>query len=437
MSSANSLKDMDKLLKTMSMKKASALANKVKKDNQQILKLQENLILLKNENTRLKKRLSEERSDIILEIQKINETNGSGGIIDKILVSDLDINLKAEAILKIRNSPPTDLQKNIQWIQYLLNIPFKRYKPLILPKNKSVSEFLYDRYQVLDNSVYGLEKPKKQIIDFLSKLIRNPESKGNVIALQGCPGIGKTKLIKSGISKALDRSFFVINFGGIRDSTTLEGHDFTYVSSRFGRIVDCIIKAGYLNPVIYLDEIDKISENHFEEISGVLTHLLDEEQHSEFYDNYFQGIPIDLSKVLFVISFNDFSKVSSIVNSRMKVISLPNPSKNDKINIAKKFIIPEVISDIGLSDSDITFSDEILELILSKTEEEDGVRKFKRNLQTVIEKINTSNYICSNPNFQTLYSYSETISFPYTVSSSFVETYLDNEINASNLFYYT
>lgn len=370
----------------------------------------------------------------ISEIERLTEDTTS--LIEKIVFSHLRIETKAEAILRIKNSPPGDVQKSVLWVKSLLRIPFGNYiqLPIDMQTNSKleVSNFLKERYRILDSSVYNLKEPKTQIIDHLAKLIRNPSSKGNVIALQGPPGIGKTKLIKKGISEALGRPFYVINFGGIRDSTSLEGYDFTYVNSRYGRIVDCLIKAKCMNPVIYLDEIDKISETHFEEISGVLTHLLDEEQHYEFYDNYFQGIPIDLSKVLFVISFNDPTKISSIVNSRLKIISLDPPSDQDKIEIAKRFLLPEVISQTGLTPKDITISDDNIRLILKKTEFEEGIRKFKRNIQNVVEKANASNLLGDSA----CDIYNLKIEFPCEISPNEINKFVPGEKNSKELFYF-
>lgn len=426
-SNSNSLTDINNLLEKMK-KKNKNISNI--SSQKKIIKLQESLALLKDENSKLRKMIKtdhqflanteiniSEIKDEILQIQKINGTN-SINIIDKILLSKIDVEIKAEAIFKIKNCAPTDLHKNIQWINFLLKIPFKIYKTVNFDSN--ISNYLINRYSILDNSVYGLDSAKKQIIEFLSKIIRNPKSKGNVIALQGCPGIGKTKLIKHGISEALNRPFYVINFGGLRDSSILEGHDFTYINAKHGRIVNCLMKAGCMNPVIYLDEIDKISENHIEEISGVLTHLLDEEQHYEFYDNYFQGISIDLSKVLFVISFNDLSKINDVVANRIKIIKLPNPKFQDKIAIAEKFLIPEVISDIGLELSDISFDSESLSYLLSRTIKEDGVRQFKKNIQTIIEKLNASNLIGKSE------LYPQVISFPFNITKETIDKFLDS-----------
>jgi len=286
-----------------------------------------------------------------------------------------------------------DSSKLTQWIYDFSRIPFGNYAKAPITKKSSkdrIKTFLTKSRQKLDDAVYGLDYVKDEIVDIISKTIRNPNGKGTVIALCGPPGVGKTKLVKVGISQALGRHFETINFGGMKDASLIYGHDFTYVGSKYGRICQTLINSGIMNPVFYMDEVDKIPENKIDEIYGMLTHLLDEEQNEQFYDNHFQGVQLDISKSIFVVSFNDINKIDTIVSDRMKIIHIEPPSLNEKVVICKKHLIPEILNDIGLKSCYILFSDEIIRYIISVyTLEEKGIRKCKKNLENICNRINT------------------------------------------------
>ena len=241
----------------------------------------------------------------------------------------------------------------------------------------------------LDENIYGLENVKDEILEFVARKITNPNSKGHVLALYGSGGIGKTKIIKS-LAEALDLPFYQINFGGLNDVSVLTGHSETYIGSKPGKLVEILTCSNYMNPIIYLDEIDKISETRATEIFGVLTHLLDEEQNAEFEDNYLSNIKIDLSKVFFVIAFNDISKVDSILLNRLKVIYIDPPSIEDKITICQTKLIPNILKTIKLkSGFNIILERELIEYIIAcKTQEDKGLRQLQKNIEKIFNRLN-------------------------------------------------
>jgi ATP-dependent Lon protease len=166
------------------------------------------------------------------------------------------------------------------------------------------SEFIQNAKNRLDECVYGLEDAKMQIMQMLGQWITNPSAMGTAIAIKGAPGTGKTSLVKDGISKILGREFVFIPLGGMGDSSFLEGHSYTYEGSMWGKIVQILIDSKCMNPVIYFDELDKISDTpRGQEIIGILTHLTDTTQNSQFHDKYFSEIDFDLSKCLFIFSY--------------------------------------------------------------------------------------------------------------------------------------
>ena len=251
-------------------------------------------------------------------------------------------------------------------------------------------EYLQKTYETLDGAIYGHEDAKTHILQVIGKWIKNPESQCNVLALQGPMGNGKTTLVKEGISKAINRPFAFIALGGASDSSYFDGHSYTYEGSHWGRIVDILINLKCMNPVIYFDELDKVSETYKgDEIIHLLTHLTDPSQNSLFQDNYFPGIHFDLSKALFIFSFNDESKIDRILKDRMYVINTKGFKPNDKISISRNYLLPELYYTFLFSKDDIEFSDETILYIIEKhTNKEEGVRNLKRCIEGIIAKVN-------------------------------------------------
>jgi ATP-dependent Lon protease len=278
------------------------------------------------------------------------------------------------------------------WINKVMKIPFDNYvKPPILKNDEPVQikKYLEDVRFKLNDGIYGHEMTKEQLVKIVAQTITNPEEGGNIFALQGPPGVGKTALINDGIAKALDRPFSFISLGGATDSSFLEGHDYTYEGSSCGRIVDILIQTKCMNPIIYFDELDKVSDTpKGEEIINILMHITDATQNSHFNDKYFGNIDLDLSKVIMIFSFNDESKVSRILRDRMKIIKVKGYKNDDKIQIARNYILPKLFKSVGLTDIRVIFYKEIIEFIIDNYTNEGGVRKLKEILSDILLEIN-------------------------------------------------
>ena len=247
---------------------------------------------------------------------------------------------------------------------------------------------------ILNNSVYGLDIAKTQIKRLLGQWA-NGVNQGYVFGFEGPPGTGKTTLAKTGISKCLmdenetNRPFIFIALGGSSNGSTLEGHNYTYVGSSWGRIIDGIIDSKCMNPIIYIDELDKISRTeHGREIVGILTHLTDTSQNGEFTDKYFSGIKFDLSKCLIIFSYNDPNLIDKILLDRIQRIKIDPLNRHDKIMVCKNFIIPEILLNIGFTADDILISDEVLSHIINSYTYEAGARKLKEKLYELYREIN-------------------------------------------------
>jgi ATP-dependent Lon protease len=238
-----------------------------------------------------------------------------------------------------------------------MQIPFGKHKTLPISIADGVEkchDFMDNAKKILDQAVYGLNDAKLQIMQYLGQLISNPEGPGTAIALEGPMGTGKTTLITKGISKILNRPFAFIALGGATDSSFLEGHGYTYEGSMWGKIVQILIDSKCMNPVIYFDELDKISDTpRGEEIAGILTHLTDTSQNSQFHDKYFAEINFDLSKCLFIFSYNDESKVNPILKDRMYRIKTKGYSQKEKTNISKSYLLPKICEQVRFNNSEI------------------------------------------------------------------------------------
>ena len=330
------------------------------------------------------------------ELQKISSSNIPMRF--KILNSDMDMKTKSLAIENINKLNEMDVStgehcKMDKWINGLIKIPFGKYINLPITNDNKMEEkrdYLHNTKNILDKAIYGHKDAKMHILQVIGKWIRNPLAQGNVLAIQGPMGNGKTTLVKEGIAKAIDRPFAFIALGGASDSSFFDGHSYTYEGSHWGRIIDILIESKCMNPVIYFDELDKVSETYKgEEIINLLTHLTDPSQNSLFQDNYFPGIHLDLSKALFIFSFNDETKINRILKDRMYVINTKGFKPEDKVSICREYILPELLNTYMFDKNEIIFPDESIHEIIEKyTLKEEGVRNLKRCLETIISKIN-------------------------------------------------
>ena len=315
----------------------------------------------------------------------------------KILESDLSDCNKRTILEKIRHyeslSPmSSEFTKLSKYMRALDKIPFGNYSKLPVSKRsppEKITDFMKNLYKNLSLMTYGQEEAKSNILEVVAKWISNPKGEGNVIGLCGPPGIGKTSLIKNGMATSLGMPFSFIGLGGATCSASLQGHDYTYEGSKCGRIVEMLVETQTMNPIIFFDELDKISETkNGDEIVGLLTHITDPSQNNTFHDKYFSGIDFDLSKCFFIFSFNDENKINPILKDRIKIINLKGFKTEDKIEIAKKYSIPKICKNIGFNEKDIVLDDEALKAIVDKYAPESGVRKLEKCIETLIMKLN-------------------------------------------------
>ena len=318
------------------------------------------------------------------------------------------------------------------WIDAFIKIPFNKYNNLPITFADGIDkchDFMENAKNILDKVAFGLEDAKIQIMQIIGLWLVNPNAVGTAIAIKGPPGTGKTTLIKEGISKILNRPFAMIALGGCGDSGFLDGHDYTYEGSKYGKIIDILIQSGCMNPVILFDELDKISDSaRGHEITGVLTHLTDSTQNSRFSDKYMSEISVDMSKALYIFSYNDESLVNPILKDRMYKIETKGYKEKDKIIIAKDYLLPKIREQSKYEENDIILDDTILEYIIKEyTESESGVRNLKRCLEIIHTKLNL--YRLMKPNINLFensdgFKLKKRITFPCIITKEILDNLL-------------
>ena len=356
--------------------------------------------IFKNDEKKYKKffkKLSLIKKKEYIDIFKYLKSETSTPLQFIIINSNMDNNTKKIALTTINrlnnlDKDSSEYHKLNNWINELIKIPFNNYIKLPVSYKSSMydkQQFLLNTKKCLDSAVYGHDNAKQHILQVISKWITNDKSGGNILALQGPMGNEKTTLVKDGISKSINRPFTFIALGGTSDVSYFNGHGYTYEGSKCGKIVDILKSSKCMNPIIYFDELDKVSDTYRgQEIIHMLTHLTDSSQNSLFVDNYFHGVTFDLSKVLFIFSFNDESKIDKILKDRMYVINTSGYKIDDKIKIAENYLLPKLLDTYKLHDK-VHFSTDIFKYIIDKyTYNEEGVRNLNRCLETIISKFN-------------------------------------------------
>lgn len=315
---------------------------------------------------------NEDGLDEIEELTKsVKESNLTEEALDKAL----------KEIKRLEKMPPMSAESSVvrNYIEWLRDIPWTKKTP-----DKKTIEYAD---KVLNADHYGLEEAKERIIEFIAVRQLMKKVKGPIICFAGPPGVGKTSLGKS-VAKALDRKFVRISLGGVRDEAEIRGHRRTYVGSMPGKIIQAIKKAGTKNPVILLDEIDKMSTDFRGDPSSALLEVLDPEQNGTFVDHYVE-IPYDLSEVLFITTANVRHQIPLPLQDRMEIIDISSYTEYEKENIAEKYLIPKQIIENGISNENISLPNDMILFIIRHYTRESGVRNLERTIGKICRKVAT------------------------------------------------
>lgn len=329
--------------------------------------------ILRQQMKAIQKELGEDESGEQAEAQMLRE---------RLAAADLpeEVRTEAERELKRLEKLPAaapDYHVIRTYLEYVLELPWK--------KSSEDKLDLKEARRILDEDHYGLEDVKERILEFLAVIKLRPDTKSPILCFVGPPGVGKTSLGRS-IARALGRQFERMSLGGVRDEAELRGHRRTYIGSMPGRIIQALRRAGVNNPVMMLDEIDKLGADYRGDPASALLEILDPQQNNSFRDHYLD-LPFDLSRVFFIATANQLGPIPPPLRDRMEVIAIAGYSDREKLEIAKRYLVPRQIEENGLKAGQLTLTDAAIELIATRYTREAGVRQLERNVGRVARKV--------------------------------------------------
>jgi hypothetical protein len=372
-------------------------------------------------------------ADKIKDLQKYSSDSQTLEL--RVLESQHAPHIKARIMREVsylRNLPKTteEYYKLSEWINYALSINYELPAPQIPPEasNEEKMRFEQEALNIMNGSLYGMEKVKDSILDFLFEMISAPNSREKILALCGPPGCGKTTVADI-VGRVLNKYVKKIQLGGATDGTKLRGHGKTYLHSVPGDIVMglCEARSGML--IYYIDEIDKIQGHNGKrdngELNGALIHVLDPAHNHEFVDDYL-GFPVNISNSIFILSFNNRHGISSELLDRLTIIDIPGYQIGEKVQIAKKHLIPQTLQKLQIPQEHIIFPDEVLKyLIRKRSQEEEGVRQLKRDIKFVATRLNRYRQTGKAPK-------GITVGFPIEINEGIIDILFEGLVRASN-----
>ncbi len=336
--------------------------------------------------------MSKEQREYVLRQQKraieqeLGEGNGDQAEVvqlrERLAKADLPEDIRKEAereMGRLEKLPAAQPEFSVirTWLEYVIELPWKKHSEDALDLKRA--------REILDEDHFGITKVKERIIEQLAVLKLNPEAKAPILCLVGAPGVGKTSLGQS-IARALGRKFERMSLGGLHDEAELRGHRRTYIGALPGRLIQAMRRAGFANPVLMLDEVDKVGHDFRGDPAAALLEILDPEQNKAFRDNYLD-LPFDLSKVLFITTANTLDTIPAPLLDRMEILRLSGYSEEEKMQIARRYLLPRQLKQTGLTAEQFVITDEALHKAIASYTREAGVRRLEQVLGRIIRKV--------------------------------------------------
>ena len=329
--------------------------------------------ILRQQMRAIQKELGEDETGEAAETELLRERLENAQLPDEVR-AEADRELK-----RLQRLPPAAPDYHVirTYLEFILELPW-------LKSSEDKLE-LAEARRILDEDHYGLEDVKERILEFLAVIKLRPDTKSPILLFVGPPGVGKTSLGRS-IARALGRQFERMSLGGVRDEAELRGHRRTYIGAMPGRIIQSIRRAGVNNPVLMLDEIDKLGNDYRGDPAAALLEILDPQQNNSFRDHYLD-LPFDLSRVFFIATANQLGPIPPPLRDRMEIISLAGYSDREKLEIAKRYLVPRQTTENGLNSAQLKITDDTVELIAARYTREAGVRQMERNIGSIARKV--------------------------------------------------
>jgi ATP-dependent Lon protease len=380
-----SISEKQQIFETMDVKKRLNAIIKIMENETSIIGVEKRIrgrVKTQMEKTQREYYLNEQLKAIQKELGEIEDGKDETSSLNKSILKakmPKEVEKKCMSELKkLKNMSPMSAEATVirNYLDWMIDLPWFKKSEVDIDLKKALS--------VLDADHFGLDKVKERIIEFLAVQKRMEKIKGPILCLVGPPGVGKTSLGKS-IAKATNREFVRVSVGGMRDEAEIRGHRRTYIGSLPGKIIQMMKKAGTKNPLILLDEIDKIGNDYRGDPSSALLEALDPEQNATFNDHYLE-VDYDLSDVMFVTTANTLNILPPLLD-RMEVIRLAGYTEDEKINIANNYLLPKQIKDNGVKEKEMTLSEDIIKEIIRSYTKESGVRNLEREISKVARKV--------------------------------------------------
>jgi len=350
----------------------SKIQKRIKEQVEDKVNKQQKEYFLREQLKAIKKELGIEKEDNETEVEKLEKK-----LAEKTLSEEADKVVRQELDkLRLLNTQSPEFNVTRSYLENIAELPWGIFSE----DNQEIKT----ARAVLDDEHYGLEEVKDRILEFLSSVIKRGKVAGSIICLVGPPGVGKTSIGKS-IAHALNREFFRFSVGGMRDEAEIKGHRRTYIGAMPGKLIQALKRVGTANPVIMLDEIDKIGSSFRGDPASALLEVLDPEQNPSFLDHYLD-VPFDLSNVLFVTTANQLDTIPGPLLDRMEIIQLSGYILEEKVQIARRYLVPKQLREHGFEEDEIKFNEEALRIIVDKYAREAGVRNLEKQIRKIIRK---------------------------------------------------